>query len=134
LYSFKALLSIKRGFECRNIICIVKANYNPVQKITFSFPDNKSMWEFKNQTQAINVAITPKKHLISGLFSEQEVSLALSKFNAVVLDNTTSYAVADESEFNKAGASWLKNYSMNYSLSLKKLKRVMASIHLLKPF
>jgi hypothetical protein len=93
-----------------------------VQKITFSFPDNKSMWEFKNQTQAINVAITPKKYIISGLFSEQEVSLALSKFNAVVLEKTTSYAVADKSEFNKVGASWLK------------LKQAMASIHLLKPF
>ena len=62
------------------------SNKKPMQKITFAFPDYDSLWVFKNQTQAINVAISPKKNIISGLFLTQDVELAVGKFNAVTIN------------------------------------------------
>jgi hypothetical protein len=58
----------------------------PMQKITFAFPDYDSLWLFKSQTQAINVTITPKKNMIKGLFPKKDIEVAVSKFNAVAVE------------------------------------------------
>jgi hypothetical protein len=56
-----------------------------MQKITFVFPTYDSMWLFKYQTQAINVSMIPKKNIISGLFPQKDVEVAISQFNAVTV-------------------------------------------------
>jgi hypothetical protein len=104
-----------------------------MQKITFAFPDHESLWQFKNQTQAINVAITPKRNTISGLFPQQDVELATNKFNAITINDAISSSTAKESP-GKTMQDWLKIYSINYSDRIKKLKRAMNLIHSLKLF
>lgn len=100
-----------------------------MRKITFTFPDYKSLWDFKDQTQAINVAITPKMNRIAGLFSSQEVDVALSKFNAVVLDNTVSCSAAVKTDPYKTKTSWLDNYYVNYSAGIKRMRQVSYHIN-----
>lgn len=58
-----------------------------MQKITFAFPDYNSLWLFKSQTRAINVAITPKKNIIRGLFPKKDIETAVTKFKAVTVEN-----------------------------------------------
>jgi hypothetical protein len=53
-----------------------------MKKVTLSFPSYNSLWLFKDQTKAINIRIEPKKNLISGLFQQQEVEMALQQYNA----------------------------------------------------
>lgn len=105
-----------------------------MQKITFAFPDHNSLWQFKNQTQAINVTITPKKNIISGLFLQQDVELAVHTFNAVTVEQAITSCLAQKDNTGKAMQNWLKNYSASYIDSVKKLKKVVNSIYSLKFF
>ena len=54
-----------------------------MKKVTLSFPDYDSMWSFRNKSTAINVRIEPRKNIISGLFSKEELDVALNEFKAV---------------------------------------------------
>lgn len=45
----------------RDIICISLEKHNKCKRSVFIFPDYESFWQFKNQTQAVNLAVTPKK-------------------------------------------------------------------------
>ena len=46
------------------------------------FPHYNSLWLFKSQTHAINIAIIPKTNHITGLFDEQDIKKALQEFQA----------------------------------------------------
>lgn len=103
-----------------------------MDKMTFTFPDHDSLWQFKNQTQAINVTITPKKNMISGLFQQHDITLAVNKFNAITIDKVTSSSPSQD--VRKTRQDWLKVYSMNYMDTVKRLKKVINSIQPLKLF
>lgn len=101
-----------------------------MHKITFTFPDHDSLWQFKNQTRAINVAIAPRKNMISGLFHQQDVELAVSKFNAVTSEEK-SPNIKDE---RKTRQEWFRLSSMNYGEGVKKLRKAFSSIQAIKLF
>lgn len=54
-----------------------------MKKVILTFPSYDSMWLFKSCTKAIHIRIEPKKHLICGLFDNDEVEMAITKFKAV---------------------------------------------------
>jgi hypothetical protein len=60
-----------------------------MHKVTLAFPTHDSLWLFNEQSKAINVAVTPMKKIITGLFSSEEVTLAEMQFLAIKL-NTDS--------------------------------------------
>lgn len=105
-----------------------------MERITISFPDQDSLWQFKNQTQAINVAITPKKNMISGLFQQQDVELAVNQFNAVTVNKAKTISAINKGDARKTGQDWFKIYFINYDGGIKKLKKVVSSIQSLKFF
>jgi hypothetical protein len=53
-----------------------------MKKATFIFPTYESLWQFKDNTKAINVKVEPKKHTISGLFYPQEIEMAITTYKA----------------------------------------------------
>jgi len=61
-----------------------------MKKVTLSFPTHDALWLFKEKSTAINVAITPKKNTITGLFSLDEVDMAVKKFEAVQINGTST--------------------------------------------
>jgi hypothetical protein len=79
------------------------------------------------------VAITPKKNTISGLFPQQDVELAVHKFNAVTVNEAISSSLKKD-DTGKTMQNWLRFYSINYIGGMKKLKEVMSSIYSLKLF
>lgn len=103
-----------------------------MQKFTFAFPDPISLWQFKSQVQAINVTITPKKNIISGLFPQQDVELALNTFKAIAISQAPSSIEKQKTTGNRH--SWLRNYSTNYSYGTERLKKVVNSIYSFKLF
>ena len=56
-----------------------------MKKASFTFPNYSSMWTFKEKTSAINVRVEPKKHLMSGLFRQEEIEMAVKQFQAILL-------------------------------------------------
>ena len=98
-----------------------------MRKIILAFPDHESLWQFKNQTQAVNIAITPKKNIISVAFSEQEVELAVDAFKATTISNASSST--EKQVPVKTRSNWLKNYSIGNNYGRKSLRRVVNSIH-----
>ena len=54
-----------------------------MKKFSMTFPTYEALWQFKDQTKAINISIIPKKHTITGLFRSEEVDLAVKYFQAV---------------------------------------------------
>jgi hypothetical protein len=54
-----------------------------MKKISFTFPTYESMWQFRDRSKAINVSMVPKQHTITGLFSNEEVDVAINEFHAV---------------------------------------------------
>lgn len=61
-----------------------------MQKVTFTFPDPTSLWLFKERSSAINVMIAPRKNMITGLFSSEEVETAMKEFKAIQMKNTST--------------------------------------------
>lgn len=98
-----------------------------MQKTIFAFPDPESLWQFKNETRAVNIAVTPKKNTISGLFDQGEIEMAVKKFKAVAIPQNES---SDTYHLNHSRTGWLRNYLVNYGASMRKLKTVFASIPL----
>ena len=98
-----------------------------MQKTSFIFPDYESLWQFKNETQAVNVAVTPKKNQMSGLFEQNEVEMAVNKFKAVTVPKIESSATTQKTPR-------LKNYSINYLMSIRNFTKRVASIQMLKIF
>lgn len=56
-----------------------------MEKVTFTFPSYDSLWSFKDKAKAINIKITPKKNIISGVFQQQDVELAINEYHAVTI-------------------------------------------------
>lgn len=54
-----------------------------MKKVTLTFPSYDSMWLFKSLTNAIHIRIEPRKHRICGSFDNDEIEMAIAKFNAV---------------------------------------------------
>lgn len=54
-------------------------------KATLSFPSYQLLWLFKEQTQAINIHIEPKKNTITGLFAQNDIDKAIEQFHAVTV-------------------------------------------------
>lgn len=63
-----------------------------MKKVTLAFPDPGSLWLFKDQSKAINIAITPGKNIIAGLFPTDEIARATTEFKAAEIStiSTTS--------------------------------------------
>ena len=53
-----------------------------MKKITLVFPTYDSLWLFKEKTNAINIRVKPRRNIISGLFEQQEIELAIQQFSA----------------------------------------------------
>jgi len=68
-----------------------------MSKVTLTFPDPNSLWLFKDQSAAVNVTVAPKKNSIAGLFSSEEVDMAIRRFQAVQVNNTLPNAEASAS-------------------------------------
>ena len=60
-----------------------------MKKVILTFPDPNSLWLFKDKSRAINVAVAPMKNTITGLFSVEEVSIAIKDFQAVLVNTST---------------------------------------------
>jgi hypothetical protein len=54
-----------------------------MKKFSFTFPTYEALWQFKDQSKAINISIIPKQHTITGLFCNEEADLAVKQFHAV---------------------------------------------------
>ena len=54
------------------------------KKLSFKFPDYNSLWLFKAKTKAINVRVEPRKNIITGLFDQDEIEMAVKEFSAVL--------------------------------------------------
>lgn len=54
-----------------------------MKKFSFTFPTYEALWQFKDQSKAINISIIPKRHTITGLFCSEEADLAVKQFQAV---------------------------------------------------
>ena len=65
-----------------------------MKKASFKFPDYNSLWLFKAKTKAINVRVEPKKNIITGLFDQEEIEMALEEFHAVQPSATYTETVA----------------------------------------
>ena len=65
-----------------------------MKKVTLSFPTYDTLWTFKEKSIAVNVAVSPRKNIIAGLFSASEVEFAIKEFQAIKIDDapTTLYA------------------------------------------
>jgi hypothetical protein len=70
--------------------------------------------------------------MISGLFHQQDVEQALSKFNAVTSNKEKSSSSIHE--VRKTRQDWFKFSSMNYGEGVKKLKKAFGSIQAIKLF
>lgn len=57
-----------------------------MKKVVLTFPNADSLWLFKDQTKAVNITISPKRNSISGLFTSEEVEMALHLFQAIQLN------------------------------------------------
>jgi hypothetical protein len=57
-----------------------------MKKVSFKFPDYRSLWLFKEKTKAINVRIKPREHMITGLFNTTEIEMAVKDYKAVQPD------------------------------------------------
>lgn len=69
-----------------------------MKKVTLTFPSYESVWLFKNHTNAINVRIEPKKNRICGLFEDDEVNMAITRFGAIHDDAEHEAATAANAE------------------------------------
>jgi hypothetical protein len=65
-----------------------------MQKVTLTFPNPDSLWLFKERSKAINVAVAPAKNMMTGLFSSEEINIALTQFEAVQTMRTLTNANA----------------------------------------
>jgi hypothetical protein len=65
-----------------------------MQKVTLTFPNPDSLWLFKDRSKAINVAVAPAKNRMTGLFSSEEINIALTQFQAVKAISTSTNANA----------------------------------------
>lgn len=54
-----------------------------MKKFSFTFPTYEALWQFTDQSKAINVSIIPKQHTIIGLFCSEEVELAINQYQAI---------------------------------------------------
>ena len=54
-----------------------------MKKLSITFPTYEALWQFKDQSKAINISIIPKLHTITGLFCTEEIDLAVKQFHAV---------------------------------------------------
>jgi hypothetical protein len=61
-----------------------------MRKVTLAFPNPDSLWLFKDKSKAINVAVAPRKNTITGLFSSEEIDIALNEFQATQLINAAT--------------------------------------------
>ena len=52
-------------------------------KTSLSFPSHDLLWSFRQETRAIHIRIEPKKNIITGLFSPQDIDKAVRQFHAV---------------------------------------------------
>jgi len=61
-----------------------------MHKVTLTFPNPDSLWLFKDKSKAINVAVAPRKNTITGLFSSEEVDIAVKEFQATQIINCST--------------------------------------------
>jgi hypothetical protein len=59
-------------------------------KATLTFPDPDSLWLFKDKSRAINIAVVPRKNRITGLFSSEEIDIAVKEFKGVQIMNAAT--------------------------------------------
>jgi hypothetical protein len=75
-----------------NDICIFSFPTRIMKKVTFEFPDYDSLWSFKEKTNAVNISIVPRRNILSGVFQQQDVELALQHFKATTIQPASNLA------------------------------------------
>lgn len=95
-----------------------------MKTVTLTFPNYEALWQFKDQSKAINVRIEPKRHRISGLFNSEEVAMAVDRFQAAQAEAQSK----DTSESRPGSArtsTSLPRFRMRY-----RLNQLFALVHL----
>jgi hypothetical protein len=88
-----------------------------LKKAALTFASYNSLWSFKELTSAIHIRVEPKKHLIHGLFKDNEVELAIQKFGAVEYDEGSNQQISSETEvgiargFFKSLRQWIRPWT-----------------------
>jgi hypothetical protein len=88
-----------------------------LKKATLTFASYDSLWSFKEITSAIHIHVETGKHLIHGLFKDNEVDLALQKFGAVEYDGGSNEQIQAETEvgiapgFLKSLFRWIRPWT-----------------------
>jgi hypothetical protein len=73
-----------------------------LKKATLTFASYDSLWSFKELTSAIHIHVEPRKHLIHGLFKDNEVDLAIQKFGAVEYGEGSNEQIPPDTEVGTA--------------------------------
>jgi len=73
-----------------------------LKKATLTFASYDSLWSFKEVSNAIHIHVEPRKHLIHGLFDDNEVDLAIQKFGAVEYEAGSQEQIPSDREVLKA--------------------------------
>jgi hypothetical protein len=68
------------------------ATSTTMKKVILAFPTYDSLWSFKEQANAINIRVEPKRNIISGLFQPKEVELAIQQYSANTLQQSKQSA------------------------------------------
>jgi hypothetical protein len=74
-----------------------------MHKVTLTFPNPDSLWLFKDKSKAINVAVAPRKNTITGLFSPDEIDIAVKEFQAVQIMNASTNKNAPPLKYTQTG-------------------------------
>ncbi|MGZ3846235.1 MAG: hypothetical protein ACXVLT_10160 [Flavisolibacter sp.] len=80
-----------------------------MNKVTLAFPTHDSMWSFKGLSNGINVAVAPGKKTITGLFTSEEVRIAVIQFQAVHIIANTTNSVSFETELKEESRTSFKS-------------------------
>ena len=76
-----------------------------MQKVTLTFPDPNSLWSFKDKSKAVNVAVAPRKNIMTGPFSSEEIDMAVKEFQAVHMPNTSNSTIPSSLKHTKTATS-----------------------------
>ena len=95
-----------------------------MKTVTLLFPDYDSMWQFKDKSKAINVRIEIRRNCISGLFTTDEVNIAVNDFQA-----TQAVTVSKNSHTSQASFTQTKTAPPKFAIR-SRLHQLLAMINL----
>ena len=95
-----------------------------MKTVTLTFPNYEALWQFKEQSKAINIRIEPRRHRISGLFNSEEIAMAVDRFQAAQAQLSPSVS-ANVSKSSARTSTVLPRFRMRY-----RLNQLFALVHL----